>query len=170
MPYTPIPESSVAVGKAIKTELLRRVRDNLEDHEERLSSLSLGSAPIEVFNFPIINATSASSMTGLTYYRALSTFTLSTVQIEIFEKGTITSGTLSVDVKKGTTFDPASFSSTLTDPPVINFATDPDYTTATGVMDPLNQTVLQGEILRLDITSLPTGTLGRFRVLVYGNI
>jgi len=170
MAYSEIPSSSIEVGKAIKKELFRRIRDNFIDHEARISSLALGAAPIEVFNFPILNASSASSLTGLTYYRALSSFTLSTVQIEIFEKGIVTSGVLSIDVKKGPSLDGAGMTSVLTSQPVINFATASDYATATGVLDTANQLVLQGEVLRLDVTALPSIPLGKFRVLVYGNI
>jgi len=170
MAYSEIPSSSIQVGKAIKKELFQTIRDNFIDHEARIASLALGAAPIEVFNFPILNASSANSLTGLTYYRALSSFNLSTVQIEIFEKGIISSGILSVDVKKGPSLDDTGMVSVLTSQPTINFATAADYDIATGVLDPVNQLVLQGEILRLDVTSLPSIPLGKFRVLVYGNI
>jgi hypothetical protein len=170
MAYTPIPESSIQVGKALKKELFQAVRDSLIDHESRINSLALGAAPIEVFNFPILNASSAGSLTGLTYYRALSGFSVTTVQVEIFDKGIVTSGTLSIDVKKGTSLDGATFESILTSQPAIDFSTAADYDIATGVLDVTKQSVLAGEVLRLDITNLPAIPLGKFRVLVFGQI
>jgi hypothetical protein len=77
---------------------------------------------------------------------------------------------LSIDVKKGPSLDGATMTSVLTTQPNIDFTTDPDYTIASGILNGANQLVLQGEVLRLDVTALPTIPLGRFRVLVYGNI
>lgn len=170
MAYTLIPESAINVGKAIKRELLTSIRDSLIDHEARISALALGAAPVEVFNAPILNASSATSLTGIMYYRALTNFTLSTVQVEIFEKGIVTSGTLAIDVKKGPSLDGAGMSTVLTSLPSINFATATDYDIATGVLDSVGQVVSQGDVLRVDVTSLPALPLGKFRVLVYGEI
>jgi hypothetical protein len=170
MAYQEIPESSINVGKPVKKELWTRVRNSLIDHENRINSLAVGASPIEVFNFPILNASSAQSLTGLTYYRALSSFSVSLVQVEIFEKGFISSGILSIDIKKGNSLDPSGFTSILTTPPAIDFSTASDYDISQGVLDSNEQSVVQGQILRLDVTALPTTTLGKFRVLVYGNI
>lgn len=170
MSYSEIPESIIGVGKALKKEIFKKIRDNFIDHEARISALALGATPVEVFNFPVLNASSASSMTGITYYRAITSFTISTVQIEIFTKDGILSGTLSVDVKKGSSLDSSTMSSVLTTQPSINFSTANDYEISSGVLDEENQLVLQGEILRLDVTSLPSTPLGKFRVLVYGNL
>jgi len=170
MAYTPIPETSIQVGKSLKKELFQAIRDSLIDHESRIGALALGSAPIEIFNFDVLNASSARSLTGLAYYRAMAGFTISKVQIEIFEKGIVTSGNLEVDIKKGTSLDPTTFSSVLTTLPNINFSLYPDYSTVSGVLDTQKQDVLAGEVLRLDITNLPAIPLGKFRVLVYGQI
>jgi hypothetical protein len=169
MAFLSIPISWLNVGKALKKELFQRISDNLEDHEVRINALSLGASPIEVFNFPILNASSAPSFTGLTYYRATSSFTLSTVQLEIFDKGGISSGIVSVDVKVSNGLG-GVFNSVLTVQPSIDFSTASDYDIATGTLDPLYQSVAAGDVLRLDVTSLPIVTLGKFRILVYGNI
>jgi hypothetical protein len=169
MSYSEINGDVIKVGKALKKELFRKIRDNFIDHEARISSLALGANPIEVFNFPVLNASSANTLTGLTYYRPLSAFTVSTVQIEIFEKNIFT-GSLSIDVKKGTSLNPTTFSSILTTQPTINFQTASSYDIASGVLDGEKQLIQQGEYLRLDVTSLPSTPLGKFRVIVYGNI
>jgi hypothetical protein len=170
MAYTELPLAIIAVGKAIKREIFTNIRSSLIDHETRITSLSLNTAPIEVWNNTILNASSASTLTGLDYYRAASSFTLSRVEIQIFEKGLVTSGTLSVDIEKGNTMDAASMTSVLSVQPSIDFATASNYAIATGTLNVANQSVTAGQFLRLDVTSLPTIPLGQFRVLVYGTI
>lgn len=169
MAYIEIPESLTGIGKPFKKELADKIRNNFIDHEARLQGLTLGSAPIVVFNDVVVNASSASTFTGLAHFRASSAFSVSLVQIGIFTKGSIVSGTVSVDIKKAATLA-GPWVSILTSQPTINFATAVDYDTATGILDGSNQTVAQGDYLRLDVTALPSVTLGKFTLLVYGNI
>lgn len=168
MSYTSITNSEIAVGAALKKELFQKVKDNFTDHEDRISALSLGSAPVEVFNLDVINASSAVSMTGLLHHEVLVPFTITTVKLQIFEKGSIVSGVVEIDVKKNTTPNDTGMVSILNVKPKINFALNVDYDSSLGVLNGAQQNVVAGDILRLDITSLPTLTLGKFRVLVYG--
>jgi hypothetical protein len=170
MAFTSIPTSLTNVGKAVKKELIDLIKANFDDHESRISGLSLGATPIEIFNDTIANASSASTITGLSYYRATTSFSVSIVQVAIFAKGSISSGTISIDIKKSTTGLGGTFTSILTTPPAIDFSTASDYDTATGVLNSSLQSVNQNDILRLDVIGLPSNTLGKFRVLVYGNI
>lgn len=170
MAYEEITEEEIKVGKAVKKEIFRKTRNSLIDHENRITSLSLGAAPIVIFNSDVQNASSARSLTGFAYWRSYVAFTLSTVMIQIFQKGIVTSGILSVDIKKGPTPDDGTMVSMLTTLPQINFATAPDYASAVGIINPSNQAILVNDILRFDVTSLPSIPLGKFRILVYGNI
>lgn len=170
MAFVTIPSSLIQIGSALKKELFDLIKGNLDDLDSRVNALSLGAAPVEVFNFDVLNASSASSLTGLIHHEALSAFIVTEVKIQLFETGGISSGVLSVDVKKGPTPDDLTMVSILTTQPSINFLTAVNYDSASGVLDPSQQTIAQGEILRLDITSLPSTPLGKFRVLVYGVI
>jgi len=85
-----------------------------------------------------------------------------------YEKGVITSGILSIDVKKSASLG-GTYTSIFSSAPAINFAVDPDYTVSQGVFNGLN-VVVAGEYLRLDVTALPSVPLSRFNILVYGTI
>lgn len=170
MAFIEIPPALIEVGKALKKEIFDAIKASLDDHENRINSLAVGASPIVVFDNTILNASSAGSLTGLNYFRAASGFNISLVQLEIFEKGAITSGIVSFDIKKGNSLDDADLSTVLTVQPSIDFATASDYDIATGTLDPLEQSVTQGQVIRLDITSLPSIPLGKFRVLVYGSV
>ena len=170
MAFIEIPPALIEVGKALKKEIFDAIKASLDDHENRINSLAVGASPVVVFDNTILNASSAGSLTGLNYFRAASGFNISLVQLEIFDKGGITSGIVSFDIKKGDSLDDADLSTVLTIQPSIDFAIASDYDIATGTLDPLEQSVTQGQVIRLDITSLPSTPLGKFRVLVYGSI
>ena len=125
------------------------------------------SGPVEVFNNDIIVSANATSLTGLAYFRAPGNFKVVKVQVEIFEKGAVASGILSIDVKKGNDADDLSMATIMTTQPEIDFATALDYDFNAGVIDPLLEDVNDNQVLRLDITSKPAG-LTKFRVSVIG--
>lgn len=166
MAYVTIPSTSIEVGDALKKELFDLIKDNLDDHETRIQTLSGGSGKISVFNDDILIGGNA-LLTGVVYYEAIQPFNVIEVSIQIFEKPPATTGSLTVDVKKNTDTNDANFTTILTTQPTINIATDPDYTRDTGVINTGAQTLNTGDILRVDITALPTG-LQRFRVVVIG--
>jgi hypothetical protein len=170
MPFQEINDSEIEVGKPIKKELWKKVQNSLNAHEERISALAIGAAPVEIFNLDIVNATSSSSLTGICHHKAFTAFTVSTVEVQIFEKGSITSGLLEIDLKKNTTLDDIGMTSILSTKPKIDFFLNNDYDSSSGILIPELQEINAGEFLRLDITSLPTTPLGKFRVIVYGVI
>lgn len=170
MAFQAINDSEIDVGKPTKKELWKKVQNSLNAHEERISTLAIGAAPVEIFNLDIVNATSSSSLTGLLHHKAFIGFSVSTVEVQIFEKGFITSGILEVDLKKNTTLDDIGMISVLSTKPKIDFSLNNDYDVSAGILIPELQFINAGEFLRLDITSLPTIPLGKFRVIVYGVI
>lgn len=170
MPYQPINDSEIEVGKPIKHELFKKIQNSLNDHEQAINALSIGASPIEVFNVDVVNATAAPTLTGMLHHKCFIGFTVSTVELQIFEKGSISSGVIEIDIKKNTTLDDIGMTSILDVKPSINFATASDYDVSAGVLNTSLQTVNAGDFLRLDITSLPSIPLGKFRVIVYGVI
>jgi len=168
MAFEALTTTEIQVGKSIKKELFRKIKASLDDLNSRLNTVSAGSNKIEVFNLDILNASVSSSMTGLIYHEALQNFRITQVQIQVFDT-LPTSGVLSVDVKKNTTPDNVGMTSILTTQPSINFTTATNYQKSTGVLDSGLQQVLAGEIIRLDITNIPTN-LAKFRVIVYGEV
>lgn len=169
MAFTTIPSALINVGKAIKKEIFTYVKDNFDDHESRLNTLEAGGASvIEVFN-DLVSVSSADTYTGVDYFVCFSPTTIDTVEIRIFAKGSITSGTLEVDILKSTSdTDPTNFSSIMTTKPSIDFSIASNYSKSTNaVINSAVSSLNQGDILRLDITSIPTG-LSEFIITVTG--
>jgi hypothetical protein len=164
MAFTPINSSSIFPGKPIKSELFTTIKDNFDDHESRISALSIGATVIELFNEEII-LNDGYLPTGIAYKESLQPCNITEIAIQLFEKAPATTGSLTIDIKKNTTTNPAGFTSVLSILPTLNMTTATNYQRTTGTINPANQTLAAGNILRFDITAVPAGLL-RFRLIV----
>lgn len=170
MAFTALPSGSLDVGDPIKKEIFDTIRSNEIDLDSRITDIEVGAARVIVFDDTILNAASASTLTGINYFRALQNFTLTGAEIQTFEHGSLT-GTLQVDVKRNTTPNNTGMVSVFTTKPSIAMAAA-DYSVSTNQVFSFSQvSITAGTILRLDVTSMPTnGTLGKFRVQIYGEV
>lgn len=169
MAFTSISSTLIAVGRAIKRELWLTTKNNFDDHESRIAALETAGSIIQVFDETIYSAAKASTLTGLLFFKAKQAMKIVRVQVQIFEKGSISSGTVSIDCKKASTLG-GTFSSILTTQASINFATDPDYTSDDAVINSSLNSLAIDEFIKIDVTSLPTVPLKKMRVVVYGEI
>lgn len=169
--FSTLLDGLIQVSKPLKREIFTTLKDNQDDLNARLVTLEGGANKVQVWSGPVVNATSAASLTGLTYWQAPADFTLLEVKVGIFEKGALT-GTLECDVQKSPDRDPANFVSTLTVLPSIAFAGASDYDDSTNsVLDITKQDISQGDWLRFDTTALPAnGVLGKWVIVVFGEI
>jgi len=168
MSYSQLP--TISVGDAVKKESYDGIRTNQIDHESRISSLEASASKIVVFDSTIYNISTASSLTGIIFFRAASAFSLTAAVVSIFDTtGLSLSGTLSFDIQKASSPDFSSSTSV--------FATKPSLGTFTSYTESSNavfktdgtEDIAADDFLRLDIDSLPTGdVLPRIQVHVYG--
>jgi len=170
MAFSTILDAAISVGSAVKRELWLKVKNNLDDLDTRLNNVEVAANRKQVWEFTILNGSSFSTATGLTYYEATQGFTITSAFVRIFEVGTIT-GFLEIDILRSTTdLDSSSFTSIFTTKPKIDFSTASDYeATVNQVFDVTKTNISVGDFLRLDITITPTsGVLSRFMLNVYG--
>jgi hypothetical protein len=169
MAYSTISSALIAVGKAIKRELWLKTKDNFDDHESRIASLETAGSLIPIFDETIYSRSSASGYTGLLYYQAKQAIKVTKVLVQIYAKGSISSGTIEIDAKKAASLG-ASFSTIMTTKPSINFATASDYDFDDGAINASLNSLAVDDYLRIDVTTLPTTPLGKFIIIVYGEI
>lgn len=170
MAFVTIDPNTIEVGDPLKKELFDRIKSNEDDHETRLNNLESTVAKIDFMKFMVVNASSASSFTGMYYYEANGSFTITDAFIRIFTKGSL-SGNLEIDIKVSTTdMDNASFTSIFTTTPKIDFSTISNYGKSTNqAFDATKINIQPGYFLRLDVTELPTnGVISRFLIEAYG--
>lgn len=169
MAYSEITSAEIQVSKALRKELMLKIKNNFDAHETLLTSLSVGSGPAVVFNEEIYNISSTMTLTGIAYWKAHASVNITKAEIQIFTKEGITSGIVEYDLKKSSTLG-GTYATILTTKPAINYASAVDYESNDGVLN-AGQAVAQDHILRLDITSVPAGkVITKIRVRVYGVI
>ena len=170
MAFTSIDSASIQVGDPIKADLMTLIKTDLDDLDTRVTALSVGAKKVELFKYVLLNGSVFSTATGLDYYQAIESFTITNAEIRIFEKGSLT-GSIEIDVKKSTTdMDSGSFTSIFTTKPKLILASVSDYDTSTNQVFNSGQIAMTaGDILRLDITIAPTnGPLPKLQIIVYG--
>jgi hypothetical protein len=124
-----------------------------------------GGGSTEIFNNVIILSSSAATLTGLNYFRAPSGLTISSIVVQLWTKGAVASGNLTIDIKKNNSPAAAGMTSIFSVLPTFNFASASDYSTSTGTIS--TSGLSGGDWLRLDVTSIPSGWSGRFSVMAY---
>jgi hypothetical protein len=126
---------------------------------------SAGTGTTEIFNTTVVIGAAAATITGVLHFKAPSNLTISSIVVQLYEKGSTSSGTLSVDIKKNTTPNNVGMTSIFSVQPSFNFAVVSDYATSSGTIS--TSSVTSGDYLRLDITSIPSGFLGKIQVIAY---
>jgi len=170
MAFTSISSLVIQVGKAIKRELFTNIKDNFDNHETRLNLVETNASKVPVFEYLILNGSSFSTATGLNYFEATTSFTITDAYVRIFEKGAL-AGVLQVDVKRSVTnLASGSFVTIFTTKPSVDYAVVADYGASTNaVFDPGQINISPGDYLRFDITTAPTGgVFSKFILKVYG--
>lgn len=168
MVFEEILSSEIEVGKAVKAELFTKAKNSLDDHELRLSAVETSSLLTEIFDVDIWNAGAVTSLTNLLMYKAKKALRVTKVELQIYTKGSISSGIIELDVKKATSLDPSFFATIMSTTAKINFATAANYDLNDGTIDSTQNSLNAGDYLRCDILSLPSTPVGKFRIVVYG--
>jgi len=166
-----INSNEIEVGDPIKKELFTKIKNSLDYLDTSVTSLANGAARINVFDFTYQGAVSASTLTGLAYYEATQAFTITGMVLRIFEVGSL-AGDFQVDVKKNSSFDSVGMTSIFTTLPLIDHDTASDYDESTNqVFNGTYTSVAAGDILRFDVTAIPTGAaFSKFRFTLYGEV
>lgn len=169
MAFTTISSAIIQVGKAIKKELFQAIKDSLDDLDSRTAALEVTGSFIEIIDQTIYSATTAAALTGLLFYKVKQNTRVTKVEVQIYEKGAISSGSVTIDLKKATTLG-GTFTSVMTVLPTINFASASDYAANSGTINAVLNDLVTGEFLRLDFTALPSTPLSKCRVIVTGEL
>lgn len=168
MPYQTIDPNIIKVGDPITKEILNLLKNNLDDHEERLSTLAGGSGKIVFFNdLVVVNSYRPSDLLGAAFFEVPQSCIITEFAIQIFAKGAVTTGALQVDLKKNNSTNPTGFNSVFSAPATVNFATDLDFARKNAVINAAQQSLVAGDILRLDILNLQSG-IDKFKIFGIG--
>jgi hypothetical protein len=126
---------------------------------------SVSTNPLEVFNVTVEKTSDDTSALGIAFFKAPKNLTISYFKAQLFEKGSVVSGTLSIDVKKNTNPQSSGMSSIFSVLPSFDFSSVSDYAQSSGTLS--TTSVIEGEFLRLDLPSIPANFVGSIQIVMY---
>jgi hypothetical protein len=172
MSFIPIDASQTAVGAPITKDLMDAIRLNADDHEARIADLEFSSVGVYILNGDMSFAGFDISRPVIFHHKAKFPYTLTDFRVQLFDKQGLASGTLSFDLQKTTgvnnsdsTFNSGSI---LTSPLSFNFATDADYAEKVAAIDGTKNSIINGGVIRIKITSIPAGFTGMILISIGG--
>lgn len=152
MPFTTINSTEIDVGQPTKQELFTKIKDNFDDHEDRIGDIeaaTLTTTPIQFIVKGLYWQFGAAN--GVAYIRAAYNLTLTGGRIFVVDAGS--SGTVEIDVQKKS--GGGAFASVFSTRPTVAFGAGDYAVSSNGVIG--TASVLAGDILRLDIVGVQTG-------------
>ena len=167
MAYTPIDPNTIKVGDPITKELLDLIESNFTDHEERINNNEASGGSVHVLNaaFHLGNLNTTDPV--IFYYKAARAMDITDFRVQIFNKGSITTGTLSIDLEKSVDTNPSNFNSILSADVSFNFASAANYSEAVGTLT-VGSEVDEGEVIRVKITGVPAGFNDKILIVIAG--
>jgi len=165
-------DSEIAPGQAVKQELFKKHQDSLDAHETEIQTFAALAKKVVIFDGVVKNASSASSLTGLSAWRVPAAMTLIDAKLGLITPVGSLTGTLEMNVRKATSLDDSAAVSVFTTRPSIAMASASDYDeSANMVLDANVKDLAVGEYLFLDISSLVAGgIMGRFTVYLIAEV
>lgn len=161
MAFVPIDPNKIKVGDPITKEILDAVKDSLNDLDSRVTSLSISGGTVFIFNGDVSFINYSSLRPDIFYYTARQDFSINDFRARLFTKDGVSSGTLTLRLEKSNDPNDANFNSVLTSDLLFNFATDADYLEKIAVLNPSQNDVTTGQIIRVKVIGVPSGFNGK---------
>jgi hypothetical protein len=157
MAFDPIDTSEITAGEPVSTLTQTKIKDNFDDHEERLQTAEGSVAVYPPIIFRVNGRYGlAGEIEGLLKTTANFSLTITGVRILIDVAGS--AGTTEIDLLRKRGGDP--FESILSSRPQIDYTEGDDALSDNAVLDLTKVDILAGDILRLDLTSVQTDGKG----------
>ena len=124
-----------------------------------------GGSPLEIFSEVVQVVAPTVSSQGISYFISPGSSTISFVKLMVWDKNGVTTGNLTIDIKKNTSPNPTGMTSIFSVLPTLNFATASNYDSNAGTIS--TSAISINDVLRLDVTSIPSGFIGYFSITVF---
>lgn len=166
MAYTPDDPNIRKVGDPIKAELLRRISTNITDLDERINSVETTGGSVFILNDVACLAGLDSTDPFIFYYKVTQDFSITDFRVQIFNKGSVSSGSLAFDLQKSTDTNNANFNTVLTSDLSFNFATDASYAEKVASINSSVSDIVAGSVLRIEVKSTPANFGGKVLIVI----
>lgn len=154
------------VGDPITKEWTDRIKDNLDDLDQRINQAETTGGSVFILNSAVHLANFDELNPDIFYYKATQDFSITEFRGQLFTKQGISIGTLSFDLQKSTDTSSANFNSILSGSMNFLFGSDADYSEKNANLNNSLTTFAAGEVLRVVVTSKPTGFIGKVMLTI----
>lgn len=152
--YQALNSTEISTGEPTTNSMLTKVKDNFDNHEERLLAAETGSStvytPIVFGVYGRASDIPTASRTG--YIKSTLNFNITVTGIRIIVDKAGVSGSHEIDVlfsRSG-----ASYASLLSTKPSVSYTAGNDAISTNTVLDVNNVDLMAGDIIRMDLTSV----------------
>lgn len=151
MSFSTIQSAIIAAGQAVKQELFTFIKDNLDDHETRITTTEAAIGRLPPIAFDVVGTLSSSfAMDEVLIYRVESDLRVTAARLLVKQRGSSGSVQVDIEYKRGV----GSWTSILSS--VISASyTAGDYSVTTGTL--AVQDFLAGDLFRLNVDSVQVG-------------
>ena len=156
------------VGDPITKEWTDRIKDNLDDLDQRINQAETTGGSVHILNGKFRLAGLNLSDPYIFYYKATQTFSLTEFRVQLEEKGLSTSGTLAFDLQVSRVGSLSSFNSVLSGNLNINFLSATSWEEQIGTINNAVSSINAGDILRIEVISTPTNYGGEVIIAIGG--
>ena len=153
MSYIEVNNTNLDPGKAVTSDVLQQINNNIIDHEGRLNSVETVTGALSIWNDKVINAAALRStgvITGLDLFQVPQDIILTTCIITSLQSSA-TSGTLEIDVLVSNNAN-SSFTTVFSTKPSIAFGDLSGSETSSSNAVFATTSISANQWLRLDVT------------------
>jgi hypothetical protein len=160
MAFSPIDLNTIKVGDPITRDLWLLLKDNMDDHELRINSLSTSGGTVFIFNGDVSFVGFNISQPNIFYYKSRQDFSINDFRVQLFDKQGIVLGNLTFELEKSIDTNNTNFSTVLSSALSFNFASDSDYSEKVALIDSAENSILTDQVVRVRVTNVPTNSFG----------
>lgn len=143
------------VGDPITKEYTDRIKDNLDDLDQRINQVETTGGSVFILNSAFRLAGLDFSDPYIFYYKATQDFSITEFRGQIKEKGLSTTGNLALDLQVSRQANPSVFNSVLNSNLKFDYAAVSAYEEDTAPLNNTQATISAGDILRIEVISTP---------------
>lgn len=169
MAFISIPSTLIQVGKPLIKLLFDYIKDDLDDLDSRVGNIEGSAFKRLVYDHVVRTRGNSATLTGFNVWRVPENFDLTDAKVIIGDITGSYTGDLEFDIRKSSSRDFTTSVSVFTTRPSIDMSAASDYQESNNaVFDTNNNQLVEGDWLRLDITSMPSPRLNCFHVYLLG--
>lgn len=158
MSFNAITTTEVGAGKPTTTTTFTKIKDNFDNHEQRIGALETGGTTTYPPIILRVNGYYAIPGALTNVLKTVCNFDLTITGVRLYIDTAGTAGTTEIDLK--VSHLGGAYNSIFTTKPSVLYSVGSDGVSVNGVLDPTKVDLISGDLIRLDTTNVQTNGFG----------